>query len=127
MRDERILFVSWTTAGRAPCINIGLKSFLERFLPAAARHHNVRILSMQVVAEQVSIILGMPHFMPAVRLVRSFKDLSAQLANRDARLAGLGLRWEPGFRALTVDPATLDGLLGRAEGGATVAKRKLMS
>ena len=93
-------------------ITAGIRTFLDRFLPAEAARHGVRILALGMVDDHVHLILHLPLVSDIPRLVQGLKGASARLINRDVQLSTVGLRWDRGYDIRSISPKALTRAIG---------------
>jgi REP element-mobilizing transposase RayT len=97
-------FVTWTTFRRMPMIGATEARFLERFLPAEAQRHGAATIRLGMVCDHVHMVLRLPARIDLPRMMQGLKGASARLANQDSGIARAGLRWAPGYTAISVSP-----------------------
>jgi putative transposase len=99
-----LLFVhiNWSTHQRMPMIGPSEAEFLKRFLPAEAQRHKATVLALGLVQDHVHLVVQLPAQFDISRLIQGFKGASARLANQDLNITKRGLRWNPGYSAVSV-------------------------
>jgi putative transposase len=103
------LHIVWTTRDRAPLIDLGLATFLCRFLRSVARKERAYILEIGMVQTHIHLLARVHPTVNASRLVQRLKALSSTVANKEHQSdGGIPVYWAKGYAVKTVDPESLD-------------------
>jgi len=78
------------------------EQFLKRFIPAESQRHTAEVITLGLVQDHVHIVLRLPAHFDLPRLVQGLKGASARLANQDESISKTGLRWDAGYRAVSI-------------------------
>src|SRR5207245_1288845 len=109
MHDQIYCHIVWTTRGREPLLDVGLATFLCRFLRDVARQEQAHILEIGMVATHVHILMRISPTTRLPRLLQRLKGGSAVIANRERRsTTGRELQWSKGYFIQSVSPRSLD-------------------
>jgi REP element-mobilizing transposase RayT len=111
MPAQLYLHITWTSLDRAPMIGLGVRRFLERFLPAEAQRHGAQTLALGMVSDHVHLVVEAPLRWDLPRLMMGLKGASSCEINKNTEISLVGLRWAKGYDVRTVGPGQLNRVI----------------
>ena len=101
MRSRLFYHLVWTTAERAPLIDLEGARFLCRCLRPIAQEHRAEILEIGMVATHIHLLLRAMPLSVLPKMIQRMKGVTSFTAKRDAICP---LSWADGYDLETVSP-----------------------